>query len=131
MRAVESLNRSPLPVWPKYSPDARAGRERVVYVELFGMRDRFHWTHFRAFVAGPVNQELLLRNEYLAVENRIFRAHLPSRFRLSDTERQLFLPGGLHYRVQARYRTLLLCVWLAPNASAQTSLVSGALDGTY
>ena len=40
-----------------------------------------------AFVAGPVNQKLLLRNEYLAVENRIFRAHLPTRFRLSDPER--------------------------------------------
>jgi hypothetical protein len=32
--------------------------------------------------------------------------------------------------VQARRRTLLLCVWLASNAWAQTSLVSGALDGS-
>jgi hypothetical protein len=29
----------------------------------------------------------LLRNEYLAAENRILRAHLPSRLRLSDAER--------------------------------------------
>jgi hypothetical protein len=40
-----------------------------------------------AFVTGLVNQELLLRNEYLAAENRILRAHLPSRLRLSDAER--------------------------------------------
>jgi len=32
--------------------------------------------------------------------------------------------------VQARHRTLLLCVWLASDAWAQTSLVSGALDGS-
>ena len=38
-------------------------------------------------VTGLVNQELLLRNEYLATENRILRAHLPARLRLSDAER--------------------------------------------
>jgi hypothetical protein len=51
------------------------------------MSDRFHWAHVLAFVTGLVNQELLLRNECLAAENRILRAHLPSRFRLSDSER--------------------------------------------
>src|SRR5262245_21097156 len=40
-----------------------------------------------SFVTGLVNQELLLRNEYLAAENRILRAHLPSRLRLTDGER--------------------------------------------
>jgi hypothetical protein len=38
-------------------------------------------------VTGLVNQELLLRNEYLTAENRILSAHLPSRLRLSDPER--------------------------------------------
>jgi hypothetical protein len=42
---------------------------------------------FLAFVTGPVNQELLLQNEYLAAENRILRAHLPTRLQLSDPER--------------------------------------------
>jgi putative transposase len=50
------------------------------------MRDRFHWARLPAFVTRLVNQELLLRNEYLAAENRILRAHLPSRLRLSDAE---------------------------------------------
>ena len=40
-----------------------------------------------AYVTGSVNQELLLRNEYLAAENRILRAKLPSRLRLSNPER--------------------------------------------
>jgi hypothetical protein len=34
-----------------------------------------------------VNQQLLLRNEYLAAENRILRAQLPKRLRLTDTQR--------------------------------------------
>src|SRR5258708_8337923 len=38
------------------------------------MSDRFHWARLLAFVSGLVNQELLLRNEYLAAENRILRA---------------------------------------------------------
>jgi len=48
------------------------------------MNDRSHWARLLAFVTGLVNQELLLRNEYLAAENRILRAHLPSRLRLWD-----------------------------------------------
>src|SRR6516225_1542895 len=51
------------------------------------MSDRFQWARLLSFVTGLVNQELLLRNKYLAAENRILRAHLPSRLRLSDAER--------------------------------------------
>ena len=51
------------------------------------MRDRFHWARLLAFVTGLVNQELLLRNEYLTAENRILRARLSSRLRLSNAER--------------------------------------------
>ena len=60
---------------------------RVVYNEHSAMHDRFQWARLLAFVTGLVNQELLLRNEYLAAENRVLRAHLPSRLRLSDPER--------------------------------------------
>ena len=45
------------------------------------------WVRLLAYVTGSVNQELLLQNEYLATENRILRAKLPSRLRLSDPER--------------------------------------------
>src|ERR1700757_1775218 len=45
------------------------------------------WIRLLAYVTGAVNQELLLRNEYLAAENRILRAKLPARLRLSNPER--------------------------------------------
>jgi putative transposase len=59
----------------------------IVYDEHSAMHDRFQWARLLAFVTGLVNQELLLRNEYLAAENRVLIAHLPSRLRLSDPER--------------------------------------------
>lgn len=40
-----------------------------------------------AYVSGSVNRELLAQNEYLAAENRILRAHVPKRLRLTDSER--------------------------------------------
>ena len=45
------------------------------------------WIRLLAYVTGSVNQDLLARNEYLAIENRILRAKLPSRLRLSNSER--------------------------------------------
>ena len=45
------------------------------------------WVRLLAYVTGSMNQELLLRNEYLAAENRILRAKLPARLRLGDPER--------------------------------------------
>src|SRR6516225_5246988 len=51
------------------------------------MRDPFHWARLLAFVTGLVNQDLLLRNEYLIAENRILRGHLSMRRRLADPER--------------------------------------------
>jgi putative transposase len=40
-----------------------------------------------AYVTGTVDQELLARNEYLAAENRILKARLKGRPKLSDAER--------------------------------------------
>ena len=40
-----------------------------------------------AYVTGLVNQELLLQNEYLVAENRIWKARLTPGLRLSDGER--------------------------------------------
>ena len=37
------------------------------------------WTLSLAYITGSVNQELLLRNEYLAAENRILRIKLNGR----------------------------------------------------
>ena len=40
-----------------------------------------------AYVTGTVDQEVLARNEYLAAENRILKAQLKGRLKLSDAER--------------------------------------------
>ena len=40
------------------------------------------WARLLAYVTGLINQELLLKNEYLAAENRILRAHMPARLRV-------------------------------------------------
>jgi hypothetical protein len=45
------------------------------------------WTRILAYITGTVDQELLLRNEYLAAENRILMAKLNGRPRFSDVER--------------------------------------------
>jgi len=38
-----------------------------------------NWARILAYVTGTVDQELLLRNEYLAAENRILKAQLTGR----------------------------------------------------
>jgi putative transposase len=46
-----------------------------------------NWARMLAFVTGLVDQELLARIEYLAAENRILKAQLKGRLKLSDAER--------------------------------------------
>ncbi len=45
------------------------------------------WVRILAYITGTVDQELLLRNEYLAAENPILKAQLKTRLRLTDAER--------------------------------------------
>jgi putative transposase len=45
------------------------------------------WVRILAYITGTVDQELLLRNEYLAAENRILKAQIKSRLLLTDVEK--------------------------------------------
>jgi hypothetical protein len=45
------------------------------------------WAQLLAYVAGTVDRELLLRNEYLATENRILNAQIEGRLLLSQEEK--------------------------------------------
>jgi transposase len=45
------------------------------------------WMRILAYITGTVDQELILRNEYLATENRILKAQIKTRLRLNDAER--------------------------------------------
>ena len=42
------------------------------------------WKTMLAYISGSVDEELLLRNEYLVVENRILRNQIKGRLRLND-----------------------------------------------
>jgi putative transposase len=46
------------------------------------------WKTLLAYISGSVDEELLLRNEYLTAENRILRAQIKGRMQLTDAERQ-------------------------------------------
>ncbi|MEI8154648.1 MAG: hypothetical protein WCG92_24145 [Hyphomicrobiales bacterium] len=47
-----------------------------------------------AYVTRTVDQELLARNEYLAAKNRILKAQLKGRPKLSDAKAQIALTQG-------------------------------------
>jgi putative transposase len=52
------------------------------------------WKPLLAYITGSVDQELLLRNEYLVTENRILRQQITGRVRLSDGERKTLAELG-------------------------------------
>ena len=52
------------------------------------------WKTLLAYISGSVDEELLLRNEYLAAENRILRDQLKGRVPLTDAERQTLAEIG-------------------------------------
>ena len=52
------------------------------------------WKTMVAYVTGSVDAELLRRNEYLVAENRILRAQIPGRSKLTDGERRTLAQIG-------------------------------------
>ena len=58
------------------------------------------WARILAYITGTVDQQLLLRNEYLVAENRILKAQLQGRLRLSDAERARL--GEIGYRLSCK-----------------------------
>ena len=61
------------------------------------------WAGILAYITGTVDQELLLRNEYLAAENRILKAQLQKRPRLSVAERMTL--GEIGHRLGRKTRS--------------------------
>ena len=64
------------------------------------------WKTLLAYITGTVDQELLLRNEYLVTETRILRHQLKGRLRLRDGERKALL-------VMATIAVVALSIFLA------------------
>src|SRR5215813_12369269 len=52
------------------------------------------WKILLAYITGSVDQDLLLRNEYLVTENRLLRSQIKGRVRLSDGERKTLAEIG-------------------------------------
>ena len=59
------------------------------------------WKTLLAYISGSVDEELLLRNEYLVAENRILRDQIKGRVQLSDAERQTLAEIGKKLGKQA------------------------------
>ena len=59
------------------------------------------WKILLAYITGTVDQELLLRNEYLVTENRILRNQITGRVRLTDGERKTLAGMGQKLDKQA------------------------------
>jgi putative transposase len=59
------------------------------------------WKHLLAYITGTVDQELLVRNEYLVTENRILRNQITGRVRLNDGERTTLAEIGYRLGKQA------------------------------
>jgi len=59
------------------------------------------WKTMLAYVTGSVDENLLLRIEYLVAENRILRDQIQGRVRLSDPERQALAEIGAKLGKQA------------------------------
>ena len=52
------------------------------------------WKQLLAYLSGSVDEELLLRNEYLVAENQILRNQLQGRVQLTDAERKTLAEIG-------------------------------------
>jgi putative transposase len=60
-----------------------------------------NWKTLLVYITGSVDQELLLRNEYLVTENRILHRQISGRLRLSDGERKALAEIGKKLGKQA------------------------------
>jgi hypothetical protein len=52
------------------------------------------WKRLLASITGTVDQELLLRTEYLVTENRLLRHQITGRVQLTDGERKTLAEIG-------------------------------------
>ena len=59
-----------------------------------------------AIIGGHVDEELLLRNEYLAIENEILREKILGRIKLSQCERMRLATIGKKIGIKALGRAL-------------------------
>jgi len=59
------------------------------------------WKRLLSYISGSVDQELVLRNEYILAENRILRQQIKGRLKRTDTERKTLAEIGKQLRKKA------------------------------
>src|SRR5438445_11576845 len=72
------------------------------------MADKKNWLQLLAYVTGSINQELLLRNEYLAAENQMLKSQIKGRLRLSDGARATL--AGIAKRLGRKALQEIACI---------------------
>ena len=103
--SIDVREREVVPVWSRYSNGNLVSR-------ICGPADRLNppflsdrystpsegvamdWKTMLTYISGSVDEELLLRNEYLVAENRILRNQIQGRLRLTDGERRTLAEIG-------------------------------------
>jgi putative transposase len=65
-----------------------------MWAEEVEMEKVMDWKTLLAYITGSVDQELLLRNEYLVTENRILRHQITDRVQLTDGDRKTLAAIG-------------------------------------
>ena len=90
------------------------------------MRD---WVRILAYISGTVDQELLLRNEYLAAENRILKAQLKMPLRLTDAERMTLAERAFRVGRKA-LEEVANAVKLDTLLACYRRLIAGKFDGS-
>ena len=80
------------------------------------------WGRMLAYITGTVDQELLLRNEYLAAENRTLRAQIKGRSSLSDAERATLaeIASGLDGKPWNNWRLLRSRIRCSPGTESSS-----------
>jgi putative transposase len=75
-------------IFPLHTFFLQTSRARKIPVSILKTEGRLMiWARMLAYITGSVDQEVLLRNEYLVAENRILRARIKGRLLLSDSEK--------------------------------------------
>ena len=80
-----------------------------------------NWARILAFVTGMMDKELLTRSEYLVAENRIPKAQLKGRLKLSDAERSTLGEIGLSTGRSNRDSALKIAIHAGPTGTFQIS----------
>jgi hypothetical protein len=85
------------------------------------------WARMLAYITGTVDQELLLRNEYLAAENRILRAQIKGRLLLSDAEKLRWLRSATGPSKTALRLVMERCCTSLRSEQSRRTLIGSAI----